>query len=83
MPLERGFIARGQQASVDRAARGRRQHELSLARIAAGNQPNRTPGPKFLASRGIPSGEGEVDNPLLNNVPPQKKKRRRGDKGYG
>jgi hypothetical protein len=36
--------------------------ERALASIAAGNQPNRTPGPKFLASRGIPSGGGEVGN---------------------
>ena len=33
-----------------------RQHEIDLARIKAGDQPNRTPGPRFLQSRGIPTG---------------------------
>jgi hypothetical protein len=37
-------------------------HEIQLAEIAAGNQPNRTPGPKFLASRGIPTGVGPLPN---------------------
>ena len=60
-------MARGalQQASRGgRSARERQfQHELLLARIAAGDQPNRTPGPLFLQSRGIPSGVASPFNP--------------------
>jgi hypothetical protein len=53
--MARGQIAfAGAQMEAHYAQLHRR--EVELAKIAAGEQPNRTPGPKFLASRGIPTG---------------------------
>jgi type II secretory pathway pseudopilin PulG len=48
-------IAGKQNRANERTRMQAQRMAIQLAQIAAGSRGNRTPGPKFLASRGIPS----------------------------
>ena len=67
-------MSRGQITSAIRGQQGfrerQRQHEIELATIGAGERPNRTPGPLFLRSRGIPTGDPAIDGSRPGIPPP-------------
>lgn len=76
-------LAQGAVALPGSALEHRRNAELARIRNPLPQPVNRTPGPQFLRSRGIPSGGGGAPNPgnpaLLLNAPPQLGRRKRRD----
>ena len=82
MPAFLNAIAEGQHRETLR----RERHQAYLARIAAGPERNRTPGPALRARLGLSGSGGQTSNrnndgsitysQLTNNSPPERKKRK-------